>query len=157
MEKLYKLLYPMKVVLITARHEDKESIMPAAWCFPLSADPPMFGVSLAKERFTYGLIAKSKKFAINIPDFEMKDGIIKCGSTTGKDVDKFAETGWTKEEGRMGNPLIAECYASVECDVDRIIETGDHFLVIGKVVNFVERTTARKGIYRTAGKEFTEL
>ena len=157
MEKLYRLLYPMKVVLITARHEDKDSIMPAAWCFPLSRDPAMFGVSLAKERFTYELIEKSNKFAINIPDSEMKEQIIKCGSTTGRDIDKFAETGFTKEEGRMGNPLIAECYASVECDVEKIIETGDHYLVIGKVVNFVKRTEPRKGIYQVGGTEFAEL
>ena len=157
MEKLYRLLYPMKVVLITARHEEKESIMPAAWCFPLSADPPMFGVSVAKDRFTYELVTKSKKFAINIPDSEMKEQIIKCGSTTGRDTDKFAETGFTKEEGRMGNPLIAECHASVECSLEKVVETGDHFLLVGKVENFVKRTEPRKGIYQVGGTEFKEL
>ena len=156
MEKLYRLLYPMKVVLITAKHEDKESIMPAAWCFPISADPPMFGVSVAKKRFTYSLVKGSEKFAINIPVPEMKEGIVKCGTTSGRDTDKFAETGWKKEEGKLGIPLVGECSASIECILDREIEIGDHFVLVGKVENVVKRKEA-KGIYQVAGTEFTEL
>jgi len=156
MEKLYRLLYPMKVVLVTARHGGRESIMPAAWCYPLSADPPMFGVSLAKKRFTYGLVHESKKFAINVPTPEMKDGVVVCGTTTGKDMDKFAETGWKKEEGKLGIPLVGECSASIECRLEREIETGDHVVLVGRVENVVKRREA-KGIYQVAGTEFTEL
>lgn len=156
MEKLYRLLYPMKVVLLTAKHEDKESIMPAAWCFPLSADPPMFGVSVAKKRFTYSLVKESGKFAINIPTPEMKDGIVKCGTTSGRDTDKFSETGWKKEEGKLGIPLVGECSASVECILEREIETGDHFILVGKVENVIKRKEA-KGVYQVGGTEFTEL
>jgi flavin reductase (DIM6/NTAB) family NADH-FMN oxidoreductase RutF len=156
MEKLYRLLYPMKVVLITAKHEDKESIMPAAWCFPLSADPPMFGVSVAKKRFTYSLVKGSERFAINIPTPEMKDGIVKCGTASGRDTDKFSETGWKREEGKLGIPLVGECSASIECLLEREIETGDHFVLVGKVENVIKRKEA-KGIYQVAGTEFTEL
>ena len=156
MEKLYRLLYPMKVVLISASHGGKESIMPAAWCFPISMDPPMFGVSIAKKRFTYGLIHESKKFAINIPSPEMKEGIVKCGTTSGRDTDKFAETGWKKEEGKLGIPLVGECSSSVECSLEREEETGDHILFIGRVENVIKRREA-KGVYQVGGTEFTEL
>ena len=156
MEKLYQLLYPMKVVLITARHEGKESIMPAAWCFPVSKDPAIFGVSIAKSRFTYGLVHESGKFAINIPTPEMKEGVVKCGTTSGRDTDKFAETGWEKEEGKLGIPLVGECSASVECILEKEIETGDHVIFFGKVENLVKRKEA-KGIYQVGGTEFTEL
>ena len=156
MEKLYRLLYPMKVVLISAEYEGKESIMPAAWCFPLSADPPMFGVSLAKKRFTYSLVKGSEKFAINVPTPEMKEGVVLCGTKSGRDTDKFSETGWTREKGKLGIPLVGECSASIECVLEREIETGDHFVMIGKVENVIKRKEA-KGIYQVAGTEFTEL
>ncbi len=156
MEKLYRLLYPMKVVLISAKHGGKESVMPAAWCFPLSTDPPMFGVSIAKKRFTYGLIHESKKFAINIPTPEMKEGIVKCGTTSGSNTDKFAETGWKKEEGKLGIPLVGECSSSIECSLERETETGDHVLFVGRVENVIKRREA-KGVYQVGGTEFTEL
>ncbi len=156
MEKIYRLLYPMKVVLLTAKHEDRESIMPAAWCFPLSADPPMFGVSVAKKRFTYSLVKGSGKFAINIPTPEMKEGIVVCGTRSGRDTDKFSETGWKKEEGKLGIPLVGECSSSIECTLEREIETGDHFILVGKVENVIKRKEA-KGVYQVGGTEFTEL
>ncbi len=156
MEKLYRLLYPMRVVLVTAKHEDKESIMPAAWCYPLSADPLMFGVSLAKKRFTYGLVHESKKFTINIPTPEMKDGVMVCGSKSGRNTDKFAETGWKKEEGKLGIPLVGECSVSIECILEKEIETGDHVVLAGRVENVIKRREA-KGIYHVGGTEFIEL
>ena len=156
MEKLYRLLYPMKVVLISVRHGGKESIMPAAWCFPASKDPAIFGVSIAKSRFTYGLVHESGKFAINIPTPEMKEGIVLCGTKSGRDTDKFSETGWTKEKGKLGIPLVGECSASVECMLEREIETGDHFVMIGRVENVIKRKEA-KGVYQVGGTEFTEL
>ena len=156
MEKLYRLLYPMKVVLITAKHEGKEGIMPAAWCYPLSADPAMFGVSVAKKRFTYSLVKGSGKFAINVPTPEMKEGIVICGTTSGSSTDKFKETGWKKEEGKLGIPLVGECSSSIECSLEKEVETGDHFILIGKVENVIKRKEA-KGIYQVGGTEFTEL
>ncbi|MEM2908533.1 MAG: flavin reductase family protein [Candidatus Bilamarchaeaceae archaeon] len=156
MEKLYYLLYPMRIVLITAKHEKNESIMPAAWCYPLSADPSMFGVSIAKKRFTYELISKSKKFAINIPTPKMKSGIVLCGKTSGRTTDKFAETGWKREEGKIGVPLVSECSASIECVLEKEVETGDHVVLVGRVENIIRRFES-KGIYHKGGAEFLEL
>jgi len=155
MEKIYHLLYPMRVVLISARDGGKESIMPAAWCFPLSFDPPMFGVAIAKKRFTYSLIHKSKAFAINLASPDMRGGVALCGSKSGKDTDKFAATGWKREEGKR-TVMIADAPASIECEVEREMETGDHVVFIGKAINVVRRREA-KGLYHTGGTEFVEI
>lgn len=152
MEKLYRMLYPMRVVLITARHGEKDNIMPAAWCYPMSADPPIFGVAIAKKRYTYGLIRGSKAYGINLASPEMKEGVRICGSKTGKEKDKFALTGWKRENGKK-TVLIADSPASIECEVIDEYEVGDHVIFVGKAINAVTRRGA-KGLYHKGGEEF---
>jgi len=152
MEKIYRLLYPMRVVLITANNEGKENIMPAAWCYPLSAEPPIFGVAIAKKRFTYELIHKSKYYAINLASPEMKDGVKICGSKSGREIDKFALSGWKKEDGKKV-VLIAESPTSIECEVIDEYEIGDHVIFVGKAINIVKRREA-KGLYHRGGDDF---
>lgn len=152
MEKLYRLLYPMRVVLITAQHGKKDNIMPAAWCYPLSAEPPVFGVAIAKKRHTYALIRDSKTYAINLVSPEMKQGVLACGSKSGKETDKFALTGWKKENGKK-TVLIANAPASIECEVIGEYEIGDHVIFAGRAINVIKRRDA-KGLYHRGGEEF---
>lgn len=155
MEKIYRLLYPMRVVLVTASYEEKDNIMPAAWCYPLSADPPIFGVAISKKRFTYELIHKSRFYAINLASSAMKDGVKICGSKSGRDNDKFALTGWKKEKGKKVT-LIAESPASVECELIDEYEIGDHVIFVGKTINVVKRMEA-KGLYHKGGDDFIDI
>ncbi len=148
MEKYYRLLHPMRTVLITAAADGRDNIMTAAWCFPLSGNPPLFGVSLATKRFTYGLIEKGRDFALNIPGEGMEEAVRICGTTSGRDTDKFAEAKLTREKSKeIAAPSIAECSATIECRLENIIETGDHVLLVGKAVNVVKRREA-KGVYQ---------
>jgi len=154
MEKLYRMIYPMRVVLVSAGAEGKDNIMTAAWCFPLSMDPPMFGISMTRKKFTYELIQKSKKFAINIPGEDLKEETIFCGRNSGRDVDKFSKL--TKEEGKTGTPLVKECLSSIECEFVDELETGDHVMIIGKAVNVVKRKEG-KGLYHLGGDELLSV
>ncbi|MGB9719688.1 MAG: flavin reductase family protein [Candidatus Anstonellales archaeon] len=153
MEKLYYLLYPMRVCLITSSYGGKDNIMTAAWVYPLSFDPPMFGISVSKKRFSYGLIKKAKAFGINLVSPEMKEAALVCGRKSGQEIDKFKEAKLTKEKGNFV-PLIKESPASIECKLVKEIETGDHITLVGKVVNVVKRKES-KGLYHAGGDNFT--
>jgi flavin reductase (DIM6/NTAB) family NADH-FMN oxidoreductase RutF len=155
-EKPHRALYPMRVVLITSRCGERENVMAAAWCFPISMEPPLFGVSISRKRFTYGLVSKGGAFAINLVDGKLKEKAIAAGSTSGKDRDKFAELSMAREYGKLGMPLLKESPASIECKVVKEIELGDHVLFVGEAVNVVERRKA-KGLYHVGGDDFLEI
>ena len=144
-ERIYRMLQPMRVCLITSRHKGKDNVIAASWVFPLSMDPPLFGVSISPKRFSHGIIEKGKAFGINLPGPELTAAVLVCGRKTGKDADKFAEAGLTKEEGEKV-PLIRECSASIECEVVDSFETGDHIVFVGKAINVVKRFES-KGLY----------
>ncbi len=155
-EKPYRALYPLRVVLITSKSGAKENVMAAAWCFPISMEPPLFGVSVSRKRFTYELVSKGRAFAINLVDAKMKEKAVAAGRSSGKDRDKFAELGIAREYGKLGMPLVKESPASIECKLVNEIELGDHVLFVGEAVNVVERRKA-KGIYHAGGDDFVEI
>ncbi|MCX8200153.1 MAG: flavin reductase family protein [Candidatus Micrarchaeota archaeon] len=155
MEGYYHLLYPMRVVLISASDGKSDNVMTAAWCMPLSFDPPMFGVAISKKRFTWQLIEKSRAFAINLVSAEMKGQAIICGTKSGKDTDKFKLAGLKKEKGKL-TVIVGDAPASIECKVVESVEAGDHVLFVGEAVSVVERRKA-KGLYHFGGSTFSEI
>lgn len=146
----------MRIVLISCKQDDKENVMTAAWCFPLSAEPALFGICISKKRYSYKLIHSSRKFAINIPSSELKNASIVCGRNSGKEINKFKLAKLTKEYGKLDIPLIKESIASIECDVTDEHEFGDHILFVGKAENIIKRKEG-KGIYHLGGDEIIEL
>jgi len=149
------LLYPMRVVLIGCGTKEKPNVMAASWCFPLSFEPSLLGVSISKKRFSHELISKNKEFTVNIPSFELKNTIELCGSRSGRTTDKFKIGKITPEFGKLGAPMVKECNASIECRVVKEEEIGDHVLFVGDAVNIVTRKQ-KKGIYQTK-KGFIEV
>lgn len=156
MEKLYRLLYPMRVVLITSKYGEKENLMAAAWCFPISMDPPLFGVSVSRKRYSHELISKGKAFGINIIGKDMEKEALLAGGTSGKGKDKFAEFCIGKEYGKLGIPLLKDAPASIECKLVKEIELGDHVLFVGEAVNVVKRRES-KGLYHMGEDKFIEI
>jgi flavin reductase (DIM6/NTAB) family NADH-FMN oxidoreductase RutF len=58
-----------------------------------------------------------------------------CGTRTGRDTDKFAETGLTPVPAdRVRPPLIKECPLNVECRLLSVQEIGDHDLFLGEAL-----------------------
>ena len=156
MEKLYRILYPMRVVLVTSKYGEKENVMTAAWCFPLSMDPPLFGVSVSRKRLSHELISGGKGFGINLADGKMEKEALGAGRSSGREKDKFAEIGIEKEYGELGIPLMKGSPVSIECKLVQEIETGDHVLFVGEAVNVIKRREA-KGLYHEGGDKFIEI
>jgi flavin reductase (DIM6/NTAB) family NADH-FMN oxidoreductase RutF len=115
---------------------------------PVSLNPPMLVFSIRKERHSYKLLEQSAEFVVNIPGFDLVHQVLYCGRKSGKDVDKFKETGLTVGKAkRVGAPIINECVAHVECRVREMIPRGDHVLVIGDVLTAYAEEEAFKGVY----------
>ena len=72
---------------------------------------------------------------VNLPTVSLLDKVDRCGTVSGRDVDKFAAVGLTPlPASRVKPPLIAECPINVECLLRDVIEMGDHDTFVGEVV-----------------------
>lgn len=132
----YRLLNHGPVTLVTSAHEGRQNVMAAAWAMPLDFDPPKVAVVIDANTFTRGLIEASGEFALNIPCRAIAAQVLKAGSASGKDVDKFAHTGLLRFPAQViGAPLIEGCVAWLEC---RVLPRPDnqqrHDLFLAEVV-----------------------
>ena len=69
---------------------------------------------------------------LNIPTIELAAQVVGCGNAWGAQVDKFAKFGLTQAPASLiGAPLIAECYANLECRVvDARMKNRYNFFVL---------------------------
>jgi flavin reductase (DIM6/NTAB) family NADH-FMN oxidoreductase RutF len=130
------LLHPYSTTLVTCRDKEaKPNIAAMAWVIPLSVEPPLVGMSIRQTRYSYGLIRETGEFVVNVAPVELAEQALVCGRRSGRDLDKFSATGLTAGKARkVQPPIIEECLGFLECRVADDIETGDHRLVIGEVL-----------------------
>lgn len=127
-----RLLLGGPVVLLTTSWRGKHNVMPLAWCAPLSADPPLLGISIEQSRYSAEMVSHSEEFALNFPGRQLLHHVQYLGSLTGADVDKFEATQLeTFDPVHVTAPLIEGCVAWAECEVQEVIPLGDHVLFVG--------------------------
>jgi flavin reductase (DIM6/NTAB) family NADH-FMN oxidoreductase RutF len=129
--------YPSPAALVTSASADgRPNIITLGEVFNVSiAGPVILGIAIAKPRYSHALISSTREYVVNFPAASMVKTVDRCGSVSGRDVDKFAEFGLTPIPAeKVKPPLIAECPVNVECRVIGIQEVGDHDLFLGEVL-----------------------
>jgi flavin reductase (DIM6/NTAB) family NADH-FMN oxidoreductase RutF len=106
-----------------------------AWLTPVSSNPTLVVISVSPKRHSYDNLKAHGEFVINVPTAEHLHEVHICGTTSGRDVDKFAVTGFSAIPAqKVKPPLIAECVAHLECKVADTVVVGDHELFVGEIV-----------------------
>jgi flavin reductase (DIM6/NTAB) family NADH-FMN oxidoreductase RutF len=121
LSRVYGLLEPGPVVLITTGYRGRTDIMAQSWHTMLEFEPPLVGCVISNRNYSFGLLQAGRECVINIPTAKLAKQVVACGNTTGARVDKFVAFGLTSAPARhVCAPLIAECYANLEC---RVVDT----------------------------------
>ena len=130
-------LAPVPPVLVacggSAGH--KANLITVAWAGIVCSKPPMLSISVRPERFSYPIIREYGEFSVNLPTGRMAATVDWCGVVSGRDHDKFVESGLTALPGsQILAPIVAECPLSMECKVTQILELGAHHLFLAEIV-----------------------
>lgn len=133
----YRMINPRPAVLVISISPDgKANGMIAAWTTPLSLSPPLIGVSIAFERYTYELVKESGEFTLNVLDRRYLKQVHFLGTVSGRSRDKLMECGLTVRRSRkVRAPHVAEAIGVLECKVEKDVEVGDHAFFIARVVD----------------------
>lgn len=123
-------------LIVSVDSEGKPNIITLGEVFNLGlSQPTIVGIAIRKSRYSHALIRSSGCFTVNLPHTGMVLEVDTCGTISGKDHDKFAETGLTPLESKhIRAPIIKECPVNMECELCGILETGDHDLFMGRVL-----------------------
>lgn len=129
------MIYPLPAVLVSCGDDETNNLLTVAWTGTVCTDPAMCYISVRPERYSYDLIRRNMEFTINLTTESMARATDWCGVRSGRDYDKWAETGLTRETGLMVRcPSVAESPVSIECRVKQIIPLGSHDMFLADVL-----------------------
>ena len=119
------------MVLVSSAWKGERNIMTMGWHMVMEFVPSLVGCLISSGNHSYELVRRSKECVINIPTVELAPIVAKIGNCSGASVDKFAKfklTAVPAEQVRA--PLIAECYANLECKLvdDRLRDKYNVFI-----------------------------
>lgn len=116
LSRVYRLLEPGPVVLLTTAGPKRPNIMAMSWHTMLDFEPPLIGCVISNRNYSFDRLKVEKECAINIPTIELAKQAVDCGNTSGRKIDKFKTFDLTPiAASKVGAPLIDECYANIEC------------------------------------------
>jgi flavin reductase (DIM6/NTAB) family NADH-FMN oxidoreductase RutF len=118
LSKVYQLLEPGPVVLLTTAHKGHANVMTLSWHMMVEFEPPLIGCVVSEADYSFAALRVSRECVIAIPALELAPKVVKIGNCSGRDVQKFEKFGLTTlPSSRVAAPLIADCFANLECKV----------------------------------------
>jgi flavin reductase (DIM6/NTAB) family NADH-FMN oxidoreductase RutF len=162
LSKVYRLLEPGPVVLLTTSHKGVANVMTMSWHTMMEFEPPLVGCVVSQNDFSFKALNATRQCALNIPTVELASQVVGCGNASGAQVDKFAKFGLPQAPASLiAVPLIAECYANLECRVvDTRMKNRYNFFVLEVVKAWIDpsnktpRTLHHRGygVFMVAGE-----
>ena len=131
------MVYPLPAALVSCGDYDGESnLLTVAWTGTICTNPPMLYISVRPERYSYELIRKQMEFTVNLTTESRAHATDWCGVRSGRDYNKWSETGLTPVKGiKVRCPFIEESPLAIECRVKEILSLGSHDMFIADVLN----------------------
>ena len=133
------ILLPSPVLIIGSYGPGEQpNMMNAAWGGIVCSQPPCIGVAIREATLTYHNILLSEAFTVNFPSEKFIKEADYVGIVSGKNYDKFKETGLTPERSAHVNaPTVKEFPYALECKLIKHISLGSHMLFIGEIIGML--------------------
>lgn len=130
------MLYPLPAVMVSVTDgKGEDDIITVAWTGTVCTNPPMVYISVRPERYSYHMIKETGEFVINLTTEKLAFATDYCGVRSGRDTDKFKDTGLTREKAdHVKAPMIKESPVSIECRVREVKELGSHHMFLADVL-----------------------
>jgi flavin reductase (DIM6/NTAB) family NADH-FMN oxidoreductase RutF len=135
LSKVYQLLEPGPVVLLTTARQGRANVMTLSWHMMMEFEPPLVACVVTSGNYSFAALRATRECVIAIPAVHLARQVVEIGNCSGRDVDKFAAFGLTPLPAeKVAPPLVAECFANLECKVTDTHLVNKYNLFILEVV-----------------------
>ena len=135
LSKVYQLLEPGPVVLVTTAHKGRANVMTMSWHMMVEFEPPLVACVVSNANHSFIALKATGECVIAIPARKLAPKVVRVGNLSGRDVDKFEVVGLTPVPAeRVAPPLVAECFANLECKIADAALVNKYNLFILEVV-----------------------
>lgn len=135
--------YPSGVTIITTVDSGNKPVGLTANSFvSVSIEPLMILWCIDKGAGSWEAFEQADRFAVNILAENQPEA---CWTFANKrEPDRFGKHEWNLSEN--GLPILNNVFASLECKKSQVVEAGDHYILIGEVIN-VEKADVEPMLY----------
>lgn len=150
--------YPEQVVIGIAKDSSgKCNPITLGWAMITSHNPPMMAVSIGLTRYSLEVFEQADEFVIAMPSVDQADETMLFGTKSGRDCDKFAETGTKLQAAdKIDCELMSDAVANFELKKTGQLKTGDHIIFAGEIVCSHVNEQELKRLY-TVSADYTQL
>jgi len=118
LSKVYQLLEPGPVVLLTTVRNGRANLMAMSWHMMVEFEPPLVACVVSGANHSFAALRATRECVIAIPALKLATQVVQVGNSSGRTIDKFEAFGLTPFPARrVKPPLVAECFANLECKV----------------------------------------
>jgi flavin reductase (DIM6/NTAB) family NADH-FMN oxidoreductase RutF len=118
LSKVYRLLEPGPVVLLTTARRGRANVMTMSWHMMVEFEPPLVACVVSAANHSFAALQAAGECVIAVPARRLARQVVQVGNSSGRRIDKFAAFRLTPLPAeRVRAPLIAECFANLECRV----------------------------------------
>lgn len=135
LSKIYQLLEPGPVVLLSTAYKGRANVMAMSWHMMVEFTPPLVACIVSNAGYSFAALGSTKECVIAIPSRKLARIVVGTGNCSGQDVDKFKKFGLAAVPAKqVAAPLVAECFANLECKVANTRLVNDYNLFVLEVV-----------------------
>jgi 3-hydroxy-9,10-secoandrosta-1,3,5(10)-triene-9,17-dione monooxygenase reductase component len=117
----------------------------------LSLDPPLVLFCPGKGSRTWPLIEAAGSFCVNVLAHDQQDVSAVFGRAG---ADKFSSVTWSPAPS--GAPVLDGVLAWIDCTIERVLDGGDHHIVVGRVTTLAETAGIRPLLFYRGAYTATE-
>jgi flavin reductase (DIM6/NTAB) family NADH-FMN oxidoreductase RutF len=153
LDKVFELVEPGPVVLVSTAHKGRANLMTLSWHLPMEFTPPRIGCVLGPWDYSHAALRATKQCVIAIPGVDLAERVVEIGNCSGAEVDKFEAFKLTPvTASKVQAPLVAECLANLECRlVDTTLAKKYGFLVLQVVQAWINPARKERRTFHAHG------
>ncbi|GAC70349.1 flavin reductase family protein [Gordonia soli] len=139
--------FPTSVVAVTTTLPAGDPVGMVVGSFTsVSLDPPLVSFLVDRSSSTLPKILDAGRFCANAL---ASDQEWLCRQMAKKGAARFSDVRWSHSDHR--NPILEGVVAWVDCAIEKTVELGDHFLVVGRVQDLTVASAKRPLLFFRGG------
>ncbi|MGW2449250.1 flavin reductase family protein [Streptomyces sp. NPDC001675] len=118
LDQVHRLMEPGPVILVSTKQQGRPNVMTNGFNMMARHAPPLIACTIGPWDHSYTALVETGECVISIPTADMAATVVDIGNCSGAEVNKFDKFGLTAVAGDVVEaPLIAQCWANIECRV----------------------------------------
>jgi Conserved protein/domain typically associated with flavoprotein oxygenases, DIM6/NTAB family len=150
--KTFQLLEAGPVVLLSTANKGRINVMTMSWHMVMDFSP-LIGCIVGPWDYSFTALKETRECVIGVPTVDLAEKVVDIGNCSGRETDKFEAFKLTPLPAKhVGAPLIAQCFANIECKVvDTVLVDKYDLFILRGIQAWVDSSRSERRTFHAKG------